>query len=184
MGFSTFSGPLRSGTERYGAGRNTGVAVLTQAKTINMAGVALTSAPPVQNLFTLPAGSKIISIIADKTVALTGNSISQVAMIVGNASDDNQYLESVNLATTKGRAAQATVDAGLQVDDCENIGTSDVLLQAVHGDHGQCDGGPDCCHGGLRAACAGRLCRSVAGLILTPLRGRRVTGATHGKDEL
>lgn len=131
MGFSTFSGPLRSGTERYGAGRNTGVAVLTQAKTINMAGVALTSAPPVQNLFTLPAGSKIISIIADKTVALTGNSISQVAMIVGNASDDNQYLESVNLATTKGRAAQATVDAGLQVDDCENIGTSDVLLQAT-----------------------------------------------------
>ena len=131
MGFSTFSGPLRSGTERYGAGRNTGVAVLTQAKTINMAGVALTSAPPVQDLFTLPAGSKIISIIADKTVALTGNSISQVAMIVGNASDDNQYLESVNLATTKGRAAQATVDAGLQVDDCENIGTSDVLLQAT-----------------------------------------------------
>ena len=131
MGFSTVSGPLRSGTERYGAGRNTGVAVLTQAKTINMAGVALTSAPPVQDLFTLPAGSKIISIIADKTVALTGNSISQVAMIVGNASDDNQYLESVNLATTKGRAAQATVDAGLQVDDCENIGTSDVLLQAT-----------------------------------------------------
>lgn len=131
MGFSTFSGPVRSGTERYGAGRNTGVVVLTQAKTINMAGVALTSAPPVQDLFTLPAGSKIISIIADKTVALTGNSISQVAMIVGNASDDNQYLESVNLATTKGRAAQATVDAGLQVDDCENIGTSDVLLQAT-----------------------------------------------------
>jgi hypothetical protein len=131
MGFSTFSGPIRSGTERYGAGRNTGVVVLTQAKTIDMAGVALTSSPPVQDLFTLPAGSKIISIIADKTVALSGNSISQVAAIVGNASDDNQYLESVNLAVAKGRAAQATVDAGLQVDDCENIGTSDVLLQAT-----------------------------------------------------
>jgi hypothetical protein len=37
----------------------------------------------------------------------------------------------VNLATTKGRAAQATVDAGLQVDDCDNIGTSDVMLQAT-----------------------------------------------------
>jgi hypothetical protein len=131
MGFSTFSGPIRSGTQRYGAGRNTGLAVLTQSKTIDMAGVALTSAPPAQDLFTLPAGSKIVSIIADKTVALTGNSVSQVALIVGNASDDNQYLESVNLATTKGRAAQATVDAGLQVDDCDNIGTSDVMLQAT-----------------------------------------------------
>ena len=131
MGFSTFSGQVRSGTQRYGAGINTGLVLLTQAKTIDMAGVALTSAPPAQDLFTLPAGSKIVSIIADKTVALTGNSVSQVALIVGNASDDNQYLESVNLATTKGRAAQATVDAGLQVDDCENIGTSDVMLQAT-----------------------------------------------------
>jgi len=131
MSFSSFSGPLRSGTQRYGAGINTGLVLLTQAKTIDMAGVALTSAPPAQDLFTLPAGSKIVSIIADKTVALTGNSVSQVALIVGNASDDNQYLESVNLATTKGRAAQATVDAGLQVDDCENIGTSDVMLQAT-----------------------------------------------------
>jgi hypothetical protein len=130
MGFSTFSGPIRSGTQRYGAGRNTGLTLLTQSKTIDMAGVALTSAPPAQDLFTLPAGSKIVSIIADKTVALTGNSVSQVALIVGNASDDNQYLESVNLATAKGRAAQATVDAGLQVDDCDNIGTSDVMLQA------------------------------------------------------
>jgi hypothetical protein len=128
MGFSTFSGPVRSGTQRYGAGINTGLVLLTQSKTIDMAGVALTSAPPAQDLFTLPAGSKIVSIIADKTVALTGPS--QVALIVGNASDDNQYLESVNLATTKGRAAQATVDAGLQVDDCDNIGTSDVMLQA------------------------------------------------------
>jgi len=130
MSFSTFSGPLRSGTQRYGAGINTGLVLLTQSKTLNMSGVALTSAPPAQDLFTLPAGSKIVSIIADKTVILAGNSISQVALIVGNAADDNQYLESVNLAVAKGRAAQATVDAGLQVDDCDNIGTSDVLLQA------------------------------------------------------
>lgn len=129
--FSTFSGPIRAGTERYGAGRNTGLVVLAQSKTIDMAGVALTSAAPVQNLFTLPAGSKILSFRFEKTVALSGNSISQVAAIVGNAADDNQYLESVNLATAKGVAAQATVDAGIQVDDCDNIGTSDVMLQAT-----------------------------------------------------
>lgn len=130
MSFSTFSGPIRVGTERYGAGRNTGLVVLAQSKTIDMSGVALTSAAPAQNLFTLPAGSKILSFRFEKTVALTGNSVSQVAAIVGNATDDDQYLETVNLATAKGVAAQATVDAGIQVDDCDNIGTSDVLLQA------------------------------------------------------
>lgn len=131
MPFSSFSGPIRSGTVREGAARNTGLVVLSQSKTIDMNGVALTSAAPVQNLFTLPAGSKILSFRFEKTVILAGNSISQVAVIVGNATDDNQYLESVNLAVAKGVAAQATVDAGQQVDDCDNIGTSDVLLQAT-----------------------------------------------------
>ena len=130
MSFSSFSGPLRAGTVREGTGRNTGLPLLTQSKTIDMAGVALTSAAPAVDLFTLPAGSKILSFRFEKTVVLAGNSISQVAAIVGNASDDNQYLESVNLATTKGVAAQATVDAGIQVDDCDNIGTADVLLKA------------------------------------------------------
>lgn len=130
MSFSSFSGPLRSGTVREGAARNTGLPLLTQSKTIDMAGVALTSAPPAVDLFTLPAGAKILSFRFEKTVILAGNSISQVAAIVGNASDDNQYLESVNLAVAAGVAAQATVDAGMQVDDCDNIGTSDVLLQA------------------------------------------------------
>jgi len=130
MSFSTFSGPIRSGTQRYGAGMNTGLPLLTQSATINMNGVALTSASPAVNLFTLPAGSKILSFRFEKTVILAGNSISQVAAIVGNAADDNQYLETVNLAVAAGVAAQATVDAGMQVDDCNNIGTTDVLLQA------------------------------------------------------
>lgn len=130
MSFSTFSGPIRSGTQRYNPGRNTGLVVLTQSATINMNGVAVTSAPVAQDLFTLPAGSKILGFRFEKTVILAGNSISQVAAVVGNATDDDQYLESVNLAVAKGVAAQATVDAGIQVDDCDNIGTSDVLLKA------------------------------------------------------
>ena len=130
MSFSSFSGPLRSGTVREGAARNTGLPLLTQSKTIDMSGVAVTSTPAAVDLFTLPAGANILSFRFEKTVILAGNSISQVAAIVGNASDDNQYLESVNLAVAKGVAAQATVDAGIQVDDCDNIGASDVLLQA------------------------------------------------------
>jgi hypothetical protein len=131
MSFSTFSGPIRSGTQRYGAGRNTGLALLTQSATINMSGVALTSAAPAQSLFTLPAGSKILWFRVEKTVAMTGNSVSNCGLIIGNAADDNQYLESVNIATALGVAVQATVDAGMQSDDCNNIGTSDVALTAT-----------------------------------------------------
>lgn len=131
MSFSTFSGPVRSGTVRYNPGRNTGLALLTQSVTIDMAGVALTSAAPAVDLFTLPAGSKILSFRVEKTVAMSGNSVSNCGLIIGNASDDNQYLESVNIATALGVAAQATVDAGMQSDDCNNIGTSDVALTAT-----------------------------------------------------
>ena len=131
MAFTTFAGPVRAGTVKEGAARNTGLVVLSQSATVNMSGVALTSNPVAQNLFTLPAGSKILSFQVEKTVAMTGNSVSACALIIGNASDDNQYLESVAIATAKGRTAQATVDAGLQVDDCDNIGTSDVMLQGT-----------------------------------------------------
>ena len=131
MSFSTFSGPLRSGTQRYNPGRNTGLALLTQSATINMSGVALTSAALAQSLFTLPAGSKILWFRVEKTVAMTGNSVSNCGLIIGNAADDNQYLESVNIATALGVAVQATVDAGMQSDDCNNIGTSDVALTAT-----------------------------------------------------
>jgi hypothetical protein len=75
MGFATFSGPFRLGTQRYGAGMNTGLPLLTQSATIDMNGVALTSASPAVNLFTLPAGSKILSFRFEKTVILAGNSI-------------------------------------------------------------------------------------------------------------
>jgi len=129
--FSTFSGPIRSGTQRYNPGRNTGLALLTQSATINMSGVALTSAAPAQSLFTLPAGSKILWFRVEKTVAMTGNSVSNCGLIIGNAADDNQYLESVNIATALGVAVQATVDAGMQSDDCNNIGTLDVALTAT-----------------------------------------------------
>jgi hypothetical protein len=131
MAFTTYSGPLRVGTVKEGSGRNTGLPILAQSATINMDGVALTTGGAAQNLFTLPAGSKILRFQVEKTVVMAGNSISACAMIIGNAADDNQYVESVAIAIAKGMTTQATVDAGMQVDDCDNIGTSDVLLKAI-----------------------------------------------------
>lgn len=129
MSFSTFSGPVRSGTVREGAGRNTGLVLLTQSVSI-AATNAKTSAPSAVDLCILPAGSKIVRFTVDKTATVSGNSVSQVALIVGNAADDNQYLESVNLGTAIGQVSPATVSAGFQSDDCDNIGSVDVLLQA------------------------------------------------------
>lgn len=131
MAFTTFSGPVRSGTVKDGAGRNTGLVVLSQSKAVNMSGVALTSGAAQVDLFTLPAGSKIISFRVEKTVALSGNSVSNCSLIVGTTADDNKFLEAVNIAIGAGVAAQATVDAGQQVDDCDNIGVEDVPLKAL-----------------------------------------------------
>ena len=44
MGFATFSGPVRSGTERYGAAENTGLITLSRTAYVNVSGVALTAA--------------------------------------------------------------------------------------------------------------------------------------------
>ena len=131
MAFTTYTGPVRAGTVREGSGRNTGLALLSQSATINMSGVAKTSGATAQNLFTLPAGAQIVDFYVDITTAMTGNSVSACALIIGNATDDNQYLESVAIGITKGRVARATLEAGVQVDDCANIGTSDVLLKAI-----------------------------------------------------
>jgi hypothetical protein len=130
MSFSTFSGPIRSGTVREGAGRNTGLAILAQSVSV-AATNAKTSAPTAVDLCTLPAGAKIVRFTVDKTATITGNSVSQVALIIGNSADDNQYLESVNIGTAIGQVSPATVSAGVQSDDCDNIGTTDVLLQAT-----------------------------------------------------
>lgn len=127
MAFTTFSGPIRSGTVKEGAARNTGLVVLAQSVTLP-ATVALTSGAVAQPLAILPAGSKIMRIMVEKTVALTGNSVSQVALTVGDGTTANKYVTSVNLATAVGMTAQATIDAGVVTLETNNIGATDVTL--------------------------------------------------------
>lgn len=67
MAFNTFSGPVRSGTVRYPVD-NTGLITLSRTAYVNMNGVALTSSPVAQSLFTLPAGSKILNFIPEVLV--------------------------------------------------------------------------------------------------------------------
>ena len=74
MSFSTFSGPIRSGTVREGAGRNTGLAILAQSyDTGDLTGTAVGNVDVLA--FYLPRGSQIIDITVDQDVAATAGSI-------------------------------------------------------------------------------------------------------------
>lgn len=133
MGFATFSGPVRSGTVRYGATENTGLVTLSRTAYVDVSGVALTAAPVAQVLFDLPAGSKILNFIPEVLVAITGNSVSQVGVTIGNATTADAYAASFNTGTSVARVTQATVDTAIsgKVAALNNIGTVDVPVLAT-----------------------------------------------------
>lgn len=133
MSFATFSGPLRSGTQRYGAGENTGLMTLSRTAYVNVSGVALTAAPVAQTLFTLPAGSKILNFVPEVLVTIAGNSVSQVGVTIGKSGSAAEYAASFNTGTAVARVTQATVDTAIsgKVASLDNIGSVDVPVQAT-----------------------------------------------------
>jgi len=136
MGFSTLSGPVRMGTQRYGAGTNTGLPVLTQSANVPFS--VMLQTPAAQNLFTLPAGSKILRFTVEKTTAISGGSVSAVNVTFGNAGSANAYQTSAAIGLTTAQTARATLDAALVSSATNNIGTTDVVVTgtftAVTGD--------------------------------------------------
>lgn len=110
MGFSTFSGPIRAGTERYGAGRNTGLVVLTQSYDTGTV-VANSGTDVDARLGTLPQGAQIIDITVDQVVVPNGSSTSTIS--VGNASGGAQLMAAV--VTTGGGRFRGTSTAATQL---------------------------------------------------------------------
>ena len=109
MSFSTFSGPLRAGTVRYGAARNTGLAVLAQSyDSGDLTGTA-TGNVDVQ-AFIIPQGSQIVDITVDQVVAATAGT---TTVSVGNASGGAQLMAAV--ATTAGGRFRGTTTAATQL---------------------------------------------------------------------
>jgi len=133
MSFSTFSGPVRSGTQRYGAAENTGLLTLSRTAYVNMSGVALTAAPVAQALFNLPAGAKILNFIPEVLVAITGNGVTQVGVTIGKSGAAAAFAASFNTGTSVARVTQATVDTAMSgtVAATDNIGTVDVPVTAT-----------------------------------------------------
>lgn len=128
MGFATFSGPLRSGTQRYGAAENTGLMTLSRTAYVNVSGVALTSGATAQPLFTLPAGAKILNFVTEVLVTIAGNSVSQVGVTIGKTGSAAEFAASFNTGTAVARVTQATMDTAIsgKVASLDNIGSVDV----------------------------------------------------------
>ena len=122
MSFTTFSGPVRSGTVRENAGRNCGLPILSQSYTALPA--VIQASPTARLLCTLPAGSKILRMQVEVTVAMTG--ATNCGLVVGTSATANKYFTTFNTGSTVGMVAQATVDSAMQVAETNNIGTSDV----------------------------------------------------------
>lgn len=125
MSFSTFSGPVRSGTERYGAAENTGLVQLARSATIPFG--AMTTSPTAQALFNLPAGSKIMRFMVEVTTAISGGSVTNVGLTIGKSGGTaNFYVTTFNTGVSSAMVAQATVDAAMVVAQTNNVGTTDV----------------------------------------------------------
>jgi hypothetical protein len=118
MAFSTFTGPVRSGTVKNTTGTtlgtidNTGVVVLSQTANLGLT----TSAP-----FVLPAGSQILNIFIDVTTTFT----TSATLAVGDGTTVDKYVTAI---TTPAAGRQTITFSVAQLTAISNIGTSDVKI--------------------------------------------------------
>lgn len=109
MSFVTFSGPVRSGTVREGAARNTGLLVLGQSyDTGDLTGTVVGNTDGAR--FILPRGSQITDITVDQVVA-AGTGTTTVS--VGTTSGGAELMAAV--ATTAGGRFRGTATAATQL---------------------------------------------------------------------
>ena len=128
MSFSTFSGPLRSGTQRYNPGRNTGLVVLTQSYDsgdLTGTGVGTTNTA----IAILPAGSQIVNIILDQVVASTAGT---TTVTFGTASGGTQLL-SPGASTAGGRFQGTPTAANLLAWQTSTTADTTVWLNNTTG---------------------------------------------------
>lgn len=118
MGFSTFTGPVRSGTVKNTTGTtvgyidNTGVVDLIQSSPL-----ALTTGV----VAVLPAGAQIINIYIDVTTTFT----SGATLAVGDGTTAAKYVTAI---TTPTAGRQSITYTAAQLTAMNNIGTTDVAI--------------------------------------------------------
>ena len=108
--FSTFSGPVRTGTVREGAGRNTGLVTLSQA--FDTGTVTANSGATVDNqLGILPQGAQILNILIDQVVVPNGSSTATIS--VGTTTGGAELVPAI--ATTAGGRFTGVLTATTQL---------------------------------------------------------------------
>lgn len=127
MAFTSFKGPVRSGTVHYGSGVNTGLPILVQEG--NIATAALLTTGGTTTIGILPAGARIHRIVIEVTTAIT--TATNVGITLGDGTTANKFLTSINTGTSAVKVAQATIDAATAVANTGNIGTTDVTIVAT-----------------------------------------------------
>lgn len=110
MAFATFSGPLRVGTVRENAGRNTGLVTLTQAVDTGVLNQPTGNNLDLQ-LGILPQGSQIINILVDQVVVPGGSATATIS--VGTTSGGSDLLPAI--ATTAGGRFTGVLTAATQL---------------------------------------------------------------------
>jgi hypothetical protein len=109
MSFTTFSGPIRSGTVREGAGENTGLVLLNQSyDTGNLTGTIVSNVDVAA--FIVPKGTQIVNIFVDQVVAATAGTMTISA---GTTSGGADLMAAV--ATTAGGRFTGTATAATQL---------------------------------------------------------------------
>lgn len=109
MSFTTFSGPIRSGTVREGAGRNTGVVTLAQSyDTGDLTGAIVGNIDVVP--FIVPKGTQITDITVDQTVAATAGTMT---VSMGTSAGGAQLMAAV--ASTAGGRFRGVATAATQL---------------------------------------------------------------------
>ena len=109
MGFSTFSGPVRVGTNRYNPGRNTGL--VTVAQSYDSGTVSAATGNVDVTAFIIPQGSQIYDIVVDQVQIPTATSTFTIS--VGTTSGGAELMAGV--ATTAGGRFRGTATAATQL---------------------------------------------------------------------
>lgn len=122
MGTSTFSGPLRAGTQREGAQANVGSATLTQTVSLPWKAASLVA----EAIFYLPANATILRVWGDPTTVF--NSTGASTLTFGTASAGTQYGGSLDVKTAG--IKEATSTAAIAAAKA-NIGTNTALYATV-----------------------------------------------------
>ena len=139
MGLASHLGPWLLGTVKNTTGTTAGTIRNMGATVVTQTGVTTVNDTTATTEFVIPAGSQILSFTVDITTAYagtTGNTIT-IQTAAGNS------LATVGSAsTTPLSVGRATVSVtGAQIGTYVNVGTSDLIIQAIYACAGTASGG-------------------------------------------